>query len=176
MAVRVLLDGLELDPTTPALDVALFTSLGLPVLGTHTVEVQATDCAANQGTTSVAFELVLFGESGSGLLVVKPESLQVNGGVMTAFFTLPDSVTGDPLDPTFEDVMHATLLLEAVATGRQAAPESVTVSENKLVLKFRREDLALDDGTIGTTFRLTGRFFTTTGPAFVAEDEVKKNP
>ena len=60
-----------------------------------------------------------------------------------------------------------------------AAPERVNVAagQGRLVIKFRRSDLATKKkGELGTRFVLTGRFFAPDGPSFVAEDEVKKNP
>jgi hypothetical protein len=124
----------------------------------------------------VTFEIVLFG---NGLLEVKPEALNVNEneqGVLTAFFTLPKIADCSIFDPTFKDVVTSTLRLTALATGRQAAPTLVSAEAgtSRLVLKFRRTDLSAADGTIGTSFLLTGRFFTTTGPAFFATDEIKK--
>ena len=173
--VEVRLDGVMLPVSTPSLTEAVFVNAGLPVLGSHTLEIKAYDCAGNICRKIVCFEIVLY-DQGGGLLVVKPESLNTNGGIMTAFFTLPQSATGSPLGPNYADVVHSTLRLTALGSGQTAAPERVQVSagNGKLILKFRRSQLAAPDGTIGTKFRLTGRFFTTSGPAFAAEDEIKK--
>jgi hypothetical protein len=176
VSTQVFLDGVPLPSGTNALSTDLFCSLNLGILGRHTLMVQATDCAGNVGVASVTFEIVLFG---NGLLEVKPEALNVNEneqGVLTAFFTLPKIADCSIFDPTFKDVVTSTLRLTALATGRQAAPTLVSAEAgtSRLVLKFRRTDLSAADGTIGTSFLLTGRFFTTTGPAFFATDEIKK--
>lgn len=108
------------------------------------------------------------------MLVVKPESLQSGDGMMITFFTLPDPVTSSPLSPTIHDVVESTLTLLGLETGLAAQPVSVSKTENKLTVRFRRSDVTLPDGTTGTSFRLSGRFFSVTGPAFVAEDEVRQ--
>ena len=74
------------------------------------------------------------------------------------------------------DVVAESLRLTSLHSGRSAAPTKVQQAGNgKLVLKFRRQDLADEHGKLGTRFQLRGRFFDTAGPSFLLQDEVKKS-
>ena len=172
---QVTLDGQPLPVGTTELTEQLFCDLGLGVLGQHTLEVEAFDCAGNRGFKRVTFEVALVEFEGR-TLTIKPESLKGNNGVMTAFVELPRSPTGCPADPTVCDVVAESLRLTSLHSGRSAAPTKVQKAGNgKLVLKFRRQDLADEQGKLGTQFQLRGRFFDTTGPSFLLQDEVKKS-
>lgn len=153
----------------------LFVALGLPVLGRHVLAVEAEDRAGNVTTAQVVFEVVLFGAPGDGTLTVKPESLGANDGSMTVFLDLSGRATTSPLGPTIDDVVLGSLVLIDLDTGGVATPTQAQLGD-RLTLHFRRSDLAAPDGTIGTHFRLTGRFFTPSGPVFAAEDAVSKSP
>jgi len=173
-ALTLTLDGRPLAAGTERLDEALFRGLGLPTLGCHTIEVRAVDRAGNATTRSVTFEVVLMAPVGTGLLAIDADSVCGHGETLEATFSLPCSPTGSALDPTYSDVVRSTLRLAATATGRQAAPSHVQVdaARGRLKLRFERCDLAGPGGQLGERFVLTGRFFSTTGPAFSAADEV----
>jgi len=176
---------------------ALLKSLGLPVLGRHTLEVQAFDCAGNMGQSAVAFEIVLDGPAGSGVLTVTTTTTtghddqgkgddkdggdhdqdnnghagDSSSGTVTVVLTIPNVPTGSPLDPqSARDVVRehggpprsSTRARARARRARLSRPDGTT-----LTLTFKASDLAVSN-SVGTHFELTGRFLSTTGPAFVA--------
>jgi len=164
---RLTLDGKPLPVGTTQLTTATFVDAGLPVLGRHVLEVEVEDRAGNVGQGRVAFEVVLFDDRGRMSILTK------HGGTYRASLWLKRSPTGSALDPTYRDIIDSTLRLRADKSGREATPVSVRRYPllGLLVIEFRVADLGGhgDDG-----FTLTGRFQSTSGPAFVAELHAKK--
>ncbi|HBP16992.1 MAG TPA: hypothetical protein DEA08_04235, partial [Planctomycetes bacterium] len=170
-SVRVLLDGQEI-PADAVLTERLFCDLGLPVLGSHVLRVEATDCAGNVGHDQVVFEFALIEREGRLLSV---DGLKGSEATLTARFCLPCPPTGCPLDPTFAEVVASTLKLTALDTGKCASPTRTTfdAASGCVLAEFSKADLK-QHGKLGKRFRLTGRFFNSTGPVFLVETASKK--
>ena len=152
------------------LDGEVLCDIGVNILGVHTLRVEAEDCAENVGSAEVQFEVVLCMDD--GYVVVKPESLKQNSGVMTVFMWLPGICEGD-LDYSVADVFAASLELTALPTGARAYALRVDAAEDKLVIKFHRDHFP---EPIGNQFMLMGTLEDETGPVFVGYDDVMKNP
>ncbi|MCO5166774.1 MAG: hypothetical protein M9894_10460 [Planctomycetes bacterium] len=186
VALTTTLDGAPV-AAEASIEQALLCQLGAPLLGRHVVVVEAVDAAGNVGRATVAFDVVL---------ALDEDALHVAGvpgrGPLTVTLTLPVLRDGDscacagaddegggprpddrlcsPDDPGgAADVALETLRLQALTTGRSAAPtRAQRAGHQRLVLTFDRGALAGPDGATGPIFRLVGRFFDAAGPAFVA--------
>jgi hypothetical protein len=138
-------------------------------LGTQVSVLQLSSTVVTQ--TLGKFGITL---TSDGMLVVDPESLSGPGNMVTAYFTLPSAGTGASPDPTYADVVQSTLVLTGLDTGLSTSEVKVSVltASSQLVIQFQRSQLT-SSGSIGTHFSLSGRFFSTTGPSFVAFDTVQ---
>ncbi len=152
------------------LDSDLLCEAGLDVLGMHILTVEAKDCSGNTGSAEVEFEVVLCLDEGD--VVVKPESLKSNGGVMTVFAWLPEI---SDCDSSYmpEDIDAADVALAALSNGTIVPAEKVNRAGDKLIIKFRRDEFP---ESIGRDFMLSGTLGGEGGPVFVGFDSVKKNP
>lgn len=122
------------------------------LVGENTLTVRAKDGAGNIGQASVKFTVVLVAQ-----VTIKPETLKVTPGVLTAYVKFPEgyNVAG------IVDVTCDGALPESMMFSQMGEP-SEEISEPVMIIKFRRdaieEALSLLDPpqSIDTTFKVRG--------------------
>lgn len=114
------------------------------LFGENTLTVIAIDGSGNVARKTVRFTVVL-----PATVTLKPESLKVNPGVLTAFVKFPEGY-------------DVTRIIEATCDGAMYEAMELSPDETTMVIKFRRkaieEALSEVGQTIDTEFEVRGTF------------------
>ena len=130
-------------------------------LGTHTITVESVDTVGNNVVVTVSFAVAL-----KSTMLINPETINVNTGIITAFVEFPEGYDVSTVNNVYCD----GALAESYVYDPKGVPK-LGIDGPVMIIKFRRDDIT--DLPLDVNFKLRGTF----GPentVFKAEDDVTK--